>query len=130
MGPHYRRLLRQWRLGSGTRSGPPAISWPPSVVKERNRNLTLVVASDVLTVGRFFRDGRMSKSPALNELLMRPSKRRLLTGPNKHIPAWLLGPREGDRPPTPMHPYGRNAAVCQCERRDMRPRISSRRSQP
>jgi len=48
MGPHYRRLLRQWRLGSGTRSGPPAISWPPSVVKERNRNLTLVVASDVL----------------------------------------------------------------------------------
>ncbi len=48
MGSHYRCLLRQWRLGSGTRSGPPAISWPPSVVKERNRKLTLVVASDVL----------------------------------------------------------------------------------
>ena len=36
----------------------------------------------------------MSKSPALNELLMRPSKRRLLMEPNKHIPAWLPWGRE------------------------------------
>ena len=35
LGPHCRCLLRQWRLGSGTRSGPPAISWPPPVVKGR-----------------------------------------------------------------------------------------------
>jgi len=68
----------------------------------------------------------MSKSPALNELLMRPSKRRLLMGPNKHIPAWLPGTATRRSPAYPMHPYGRNAAVCQCERRDMRPRISSR----
>jgi len=47
----------------------------------------------------FFRDGRTSKSPALNGFLARP---------NKHTPACLFGPLEGAGLPPPMHRHERN----------------------
>src|ERR1700687_538815 len=83
MGPHYRCLLRQWRLGSGTGSG--SASYIAVLYTSSRRKLTPCrnLCAFFRSCGGLLQRWENVKVASLNGFLTRP---------NKHTPACLLGP--------------------------------------